>query len=538
MRPARHWTLRSRLLTAFLLFTLLPGLGLTLVITRSLPWALDRWASPNVKHTFENALLVARDTLSRIENDLRQRWALALSVPEIARWRLAVERGPEFPVPREPAYEELGMLIGSRFNLDFVQVFPPEPDSLWTPLGTVTRDPLVEPPVGLEPWGEGDLDAGLYLRGDRGELAFAQRVPRPGQEEPGPVLLVGIYLDPGFFDKLADLGTAIDRQEKVRAYADFSKVVVYLGSGLFVIFLAVAGALVAGRLSRSLSRPVEVLAAGMDRVSRGNLDTVLEPQGSEEMNSLITSFNRMTEELVDSKASLARAERVAAWQDAARRIAHEIRNPLQPITLALHRIEKTVGDDPVRRDIVRPAIASILEEVEALKKLASGFSEFARMPDPEPEITDLGEFIERSLVMFQYPSTQVVYHPPGKPVLAPIDRGQLRQALINLVKNAAEAMPEGGAVNLRVGECRLDGNSEAWIEVEDEGPGIPPEMRAHIFQPYYTTKEEGSGLGLAIVERIVAAHGGSLDVGARLAGGALFRITLPQNGTLHGAKLT
>src|SRR5512140_2687299 len=180
MRSTRPWTLRSRLLAAFLLLTLLPALGLTFVITRSLPWAFDKWASPGVRMTFENALVVARDTLSRIENDLRQRWALAMSVPEISRWRLSVENGPGLQLPRQPSIPELGTLIGSRFNLDFIQIYPAQPDSAWTPLATLTRDPLVDAPAGLRPWGPGDLGSGLFLRGNRGELAFAQRVPRPG----------------------------------------------------------------------------------------------------------------------------------------------------------------------------------------------------------------------------------------------------------------------------------------------------------------------------------------------------------------------
>lgn len=548
MQPARRWTLRSRLLTAFLLLTLLPGLGLTFVITRTLPWALDRWATPGVRRTYENALGVARETMDRIQNDLRQRWALAQDVPELTEWRVASVRRPGSPAgkaspgpaaprpePPPPTPPTLQTLIGGRFNIDFVEVFAGTPDSVWQPLATLTRDPLIDAPTGLSPWGGGNLESGLFLRGPRGELAFARRVPRP-TGDPGEALAVGIYLDPAFWEKLADLNTAVDRHEQLRAYADLNKAAVYLGSGLFVILLALAGALVAGRLSRSLSRPVELLAAGMDRVAGGNLDAVVEPQGSEEMKSLITSFNRMTRDLAESKASLARAERAAAWQDAARRIAHEIRNPLQPITLALHRIERSVADDPGRRKAVHEATASILEEVEALKKLASGFSEYARLPDPEPEPTELGEFASRCLILFEYPGIEVRLEKPDAPAVARIDRQQIRQVLTNLVKNAAEAMPGGGPVILRVRKRRGAAGEEILLEVEDRGPGLSPEAGSRILQPYYTTKAEGSGLGLAIVDRIVTAHGGRLEIESPAAGGALFRVVLPANEGEQGGK--
>lgn len=523
----RRWSLRTRLLVAFLLLSLLPGVGLTLVLTRTLPWSFDRWASPGERLTFENAVAVARNTLSRIENDLRQRWALSQQVPELNGWREAVQRtmsAPGLP-PLANRFSHLGPLVGAQFNLDFMQVFPDPPDSSWTPRATLTRDPLVAPPGRLRRWSGEDLDDGVYLKGDAGELAYVRRSRFPSGES--QIVAVGIYLEPEFYTRLADLGTAVGRHEELRALARLNTTTVYVGAAGFTLLLALVSIVVADRLSRSLSRPVESLAAGLDRVAAGDLSVQVTPAGSPELRALIGSFNRMTADLAESKAELARAARVAAWQDAARRIAHEIRNPLQPITLALHRIEKTVADDPARRDRVRDSVGAILAEVDALKRLSAAFTEFARMPDPSLEPADLKELVRGALELVQYPSVRVSLEVTPDAVPVRVDRGQIRQVLTNLVKNAAEAMPQGGSVVLRVGLRPAATPPVALLDVEDDGPGIPPGERERLFQPYFTTKSEGTGLGLPIVQGIVTAHGGRVEVESSESGGARFRVLLP-----------
>jgi len=241
----------------------------------------------------------------------------------------------------------------------------------------------------------------------------------------------------------------------------------------------------------------------------------------------VSAFNQMTSELGDTRDRLARAERAHAWRDAARRVAHEIRNPLQPITLALHRIERLTGNDPTRRTEVQPAIRAILDEVEALKRLAANFAELARMPEPDPEMTDLAAFVQASAPLLEFPGVSLEIEPTAVSPLARVDRGLLREVLTNLVKNAAEAMPGGGRVILRVKGLHLGAHEWALIDVEDGGPGIPAADRERIFEPHVTSKEDGSGLGLAIVDRIVGAHRGRMEVLDGAAGGALFRIWIP-----------
>ncbi len=511
MAGNRRHTLRFRLQLAFLLLSLLPAIGLTLILLQSLPWALDRWASPGVRQTFENALLVTGDTLARVKNDLRQRWSLSIEMAKPALWGEVDRYAPQ---------------IGEQLNLDFMALFPPAPDSLWTPIRILTRDALVEPPMGLLPWGSGNLETGLFLRGSRGELAFARRMPRT-EGPPGPVLAVGIYLDPTLYERLADLDTALGRHQELRDDADKNKAAVQIGAMLLLLVLGVTSFIVAGLLSKSLSSPVEELSQAMDRVAQGHLETRVTPRGTREIRSLVSAFNQMSSELSETRDRLGRAERAQAWRDAAQRVAHEIRNPLQPITLALHRIEKSLSRDPTQRAEVQPAIRSILEEVEALKRLASNFSELARMPEPDPEITDLAQFVAASTPLLQFPGVLLNIEMISPPPVARIDRGLMKEVLTNLVKNAAEAMPGGGRVVLRVANARIGEHEWALIEVEDTGPGITKEERLRIFEPHITSKPEGSGLGLAIVERIIGAHRGRIEVDAGASGGALLRVWLP-----------
>ncbi|MDZ4805333.1 MAG: ATP-binding protein [Candidatus Eisenbacteria bacterium] len=511
MAGERRGTLRFQLQVAFLLLSLLPAVILTLILLQSLPWALDRWASPAVRQTFENALSITNDTLTRIQNDLRQRWSLSIEVAKPALWGELKQHAPE---------------IGERLNVDFMVLYPASPDSLWTPVRILTRDPLVEAPVGLVQWGKGNLESGLFLRGSRGELAFAQRMPRP-KGPPGPVLAVGIYLDPALYERLADLNSAVSRHEQLRADANLNKAAVQIGAMLLLLVLGVTSVWVAGRLSENLSSPVEELALAMDRVAQGDLETRVTPSGTREIRSLVSAFNQMTAELTETRDRLARAERAQAWRDAALRVAHEIRNPLQPITLALHRIDRLLAHDPALRAEVQPAVRSILDEVEALKRLAANFAELARMPEPDPEITNLATFVAGSAPLLEFPGVVLAIEVAVPSPAALVDRGLLREVLTNLVKNAAEAMPEGGRVILRVAANRAGGHDWATIEIEDTGPGVPPAERVRIFEPHVTSKAEGSGLGLAIVERIVGAHHGRVEVVDGASGGALFRVWLP-----------
>jgi two-component system nitrogen regulation sensor histidine kinase NtrY len=232
--------------------------------------------------------------------------------------------------------------------------------------------------------------------------------------------------------------------------------------------------------------------------------------------------------VLDDVTPLIRAQKVAAWREVARRLAHEIKNPLTPIQLSAERMRRHFGGgSPQAKTLIDECTDTIIGEVESLKGLVDEFSQFARMPSPRTVPSDLAQLITDTVALYNGLFTDVCIEQrfaPGVPLVR-LDPEQIRRVIINLVDNAIEAMERSGRI---VVETQLDAaNSLVRVVVADDGPGIPPAERDKLFLPYYSTKGRGSGLGLAIVRRIIAEHGGSIDVGDNIPRGTRFTIELP-----------
>jgi two-component system, NtrC family, nitrogen regulation sensor histidine kinase NtrY len=230
----------------------------------------------------------------------------------------------------------------------------------------------------------------------------------------------------------------------------------------------------------------------------------------------------------DDVSPLIRAQKVAAWREVARRLAHEIKNPLTPIQLSAERLRRHFAGAPqATRALVDECTETIVGEVESLKDLVDEFSQFARMPSPRSVPTDLARLVTDTVGLYNGIFSEVridVRFAPDLPLVR-LDPEQIRRVLINLVDNAVEAMDRRGQILL---ETQLDAaNAVVRVIVADDGPGIPAGEREKLFLPYYSTKGRGSGLGLAIVRRIIAEHGGDIDVGDNTPRGTRFTIELP-----------
>jgi nitrogen fixation/metabolism regulation signal transduction histidine kinase len=240
------------------------------------------------------------------------------------------------------------------------------------------------------------------------------------------------------------------------------------------------------------------------------------------MRSLAESFNRMTAGLAEARSSLMRAEREAVWREVARHLAHEIRNPLTPMRLSLHRLEKRLDSMPEsERPAVRASLAALVQEIDHLANLAEQFAHYARLPEPRMEATDLAA-VARSAVALHEPGRVTLAAP--SPVAVTGDALLLSRAVHNLVLNALEAGSPDSTVEVAV---RAEGD-RAVLEVLDRGPGLAPEVRGKLFEPYVSTKRRGSGLGLSLVRDIAGRHGGEVTLEDREGGGARARLTLPR----------
>ena len=232
--------------------------------------------------------------------------------------------------------------------------------------------------------------------------------------------------------------------------------------------------------------------------------------------------------VLDDVTPLIRAQKVAAWREVARRLAHEIKNPLTPIQLSAERLRRHfTGAPPHAKALVAECTQTIVGEVESLKGLVDEFSQFARMPSPRTVPTDLAQLVTDTIALYNgiFADIRIDMRFAADVPLVRLDPEQIRRVVINLVDNAIEAMERRGDI---VVETQRDpANSVVRVIVADNGPGIPPAEREKLFLPYYSTKGRGSGLGLAIVRRIIAEHGGSIEAGDNTPRGTRFTIELP-----------
>lgn len=290
-----------------------------------------------------------------------------------------------------------------------------------------------------------------------------------------------------------------------------------------------AGVLLGGLLSlwasERVTRPIERLAASVRLVAAGEWNARAEVRSHDEVGQLAADFNAMTEQLVDQKNRMLQAERVAAWREIARRLAHELKNPLFPLQITIENLRRVRETKPAEfEEVFEESTRALLAELGQLKTIVNQFSDFARMPAPRFESTDLNEVASQSVRLFEAHTVRIELSldPRIPRVLA--DPEQIGRALRNLILNAMDAMQGGGTVTVRTSPAA--GGQRAAIEVIDTGTGLTQEEIERLFTPYYTTKHHGTGLGLAIVQSVVADHKGTVNVTSAPGKGATFRLEL------------
>ena len=305
---------------------------------------------------------------------------------------------------------------------------------------------------------------------------------------------------------------------------------------LVALLVGGAGILLAGLLSGwtagRVTRPVEQLAQAARQVANGNWNTRVDLRSKDELGELAESFNQMTRELLEQRERLIQSERVAAWRELARRLAHELKNPLFPLQLTVENLLRARQQSPeVFEEMFQESTATLLAEIANLKSIIGRFSEFSRMPQPQLQQANANEIMQGVARLFE---AQLRSQRAGitctldlddrMPMIA-ADPDLLHRAISNLVLNAMDAMPEGGTLTLRTGH---DGE-RVRLEICDTGTGLAPEECERLFTPYYTSKQHGTGLGLAIVQSVVSDHGGKISLESAPGRGSTFRIELPLN---------
>jgi two-component system, NtrC family, nitrogen regulation sensor histidine kinase NtrY len=324
---------------------------------------------------------------------------------------------------------------------------------------------------------------------------------------------------------LAVLVVALARAGMVEAQQHIRAIAYGVAAG--GILLAIAFSL---WIAARFSRPIEQLARAAEEVAGGNWDARVPERGRDEVSVLARSFNHMTAQLASQRERLIQSERVAAWRELARRLAHELKNPLFPLQLTVENLVRARALPESEFDeIFKESTATLSAEIANLKKIIGRFSDFSKMPKPELERLDAREVVARAYALYANATGAAatidfkldVADAP-MPLLA--DPELLHRALSNLVLNAIDAMPKGGTLTLSARPMA----DKVELRISDTGEGLTPEECGRLFTPYYTTKQHGTGLGLAIVQSVVADHAGTISVESRVGGGAAFIIMLPK----------
>ena len=518
-------TTERRLAMVILISTMVPLVVALYLATSMFRQASAIWFNPEIGEQLDRGVDVYKDYVKAIKDDLKHQ-TVAIAAD---------------PVLREAARKKNIETLESEIDA----LFPHFPE-------------LVA--LAVE-----DSGGQILSRRDRGRpvdtaTERSLEVRRALTDDPdAPMLVATFAVSRKRLDELETAGVVVSRYHQLEA----SRVDLYQGYlRVFALLLGITALMtivVGAALARGLTKRINRLGAAINVVAQGDLSVRVPVTGTDELTDLARTFNRMIADMAQSRARIEFLQRVGAWQDMAQRLAHEIKNPLTPIQLAVQECHKKYsGDDPRYRQLLDTTLEIVEEEVGTLRRLVGNFSEFARLPHAELVEANLSDFLrdcEIQLGHLEDPSVgegspdheplgqnvEIRWEVPEEGVKVAVDRQMLRRVLVNLVRNGVQAIrdarmrksspggivPEDGVIGHVVVSAQREGDG-ARIVVEDDGPGIADSVRGRIFDPYFTTKADGTGLGLAIVKKVVVEHGGEIEATAsRRLGGARFVLRLP-----------
>jgi signal transduction histidine kinase len=295
-----------------------------------------------------------------------------------------------------------------------------------------------------------------------------------------------------------------------------------------VVFFALA-ALLAQSMARRISGPLRDLTRATQRVAEGDLEARVAATSRDELQALVEAFNRMAGDLDRQRRALERSNRLAAWAEMARQVAHEVKNPLTPIQLSAEHLRRVFRDPGVDfAATLETCTQTILKQVRTLRGIVTEFSAFARPPAPVLERQDLKALVGEALRPYEPglpPGVELTVEASDGVPAVMADRRLLERAVVNLLENALQAVGEDGAIRVRLRSA--DAGRRAEIEIEDSGAGIDAAVRERLFEPFFSTKTSGSGLGLALVKRIAEDHGGGVSLEAAPGRGTRAILWLP-----------
>lgn len=533
-RPGSRF--RARLLLFFLVLVLLASVPQGVLSVTFIRSAIQTWFSEETGVAIRGGQEITLSFFNRLEQDL----ATFATSPFTADLLDGVESRPA---------DVWELLRGVNPSLDAIQVFGPGFAEVYAAGSADLRlQPLQAAAAREGQVARESVGGASYLRVRVNYQPGAPGVPRA---QTAYTVILSSRLPDGFDSAAGRLTEALEFFVQLdRFQGEFVTAI-----GLFYVFFALPlvllALLVSFLLSDEILRPIVALEDATRRVAEGDFSTRILARRGDELSMLVNSFNRMVGELARARTKIIQTEKIAAWQDIAQRLAHEVKNPLTPIRLAAERtLRKHDQGSPDFDDVLRTSVHSIINEVDNLTALLSEFREFSRLPAPRMEPVEVSTVIGEVAATYGHRPGIAIDRsgvPDGLTINA--DPGQLRQLVSNLLNNALDAAaapgrfspasagrPAAGLVSIRADQVIRSEGRYCRIQVEDNGCGITPEIQEKIFDPYMTSKKHGTGLGLAIVQRIVFDHGGQIWFETQPDVGTTFYVDLPAAAPVSGGS--
>lgn len=486
--------LRTKLILLFSLAALLPALPLALLVQDLMRKSLNVGVNPQVSSALQGAFELYKNSYAQIRKELST---------TATAWR------PESDPER----------FLNDHNLDLMEMFAKNGDTLLR----LSRSDTITLST--------DISVIENFRGTNADLIemewFDGRLMQSGkiyEKTPGDTNYVIVSrLVPDEFAKNAnnvrDVLQIYRTLDIVRSDLQRAFVVSFFIVYIPFLLIAVGSALY---FSRKITRPIEELAAVTEKVREGDWNQRVTTKSKDELGKLVMSFNHMVANLKSNQKKLISLEKMAAWREIARVLAHEIKNPLTPIQLTAQQLrDKYGGSDPAYRKVLQECTEIIDDEVENLRTLVREFSDFARMPELKKEPSDINALLIDMEKLYQSQNIVLDLSKDVEPFL--FDPEKMRRVFINLIDNAIAAGSSGADIKIRTS---VHGN-DITVAVSDQGSGIPPENVEIIFEPYFSTKHRGMGLGLAVVKKVIEEHGGSVRAQNRPGGGTSIIMEIP-----------
>ncbi len=521
-------TFQRKLMLLFVGMALLPTVVLVLVSYRLIGRSVERWANHQIALTLANSAAIIGDaselahTLERYENLPLTDAAELLAVDEDLVAVLDNFDPAAVKIRATELADTYGGYLIAVYDWDGHLVFSTDPNHPPEMLTTfLTRlDELPDgPTISHELADQGFLICGVPIFSEDGRKRLGAIVVGKSMALTPAQMRAQMS---AIQNKLSHLEADIDAEGTAyRRTERRATVIALLITGALIVVLAF---FVSRILAKGINTPIRSLVTGTEQISDGNLDYQMAVQTDDEFALLADAFNRMVSDLKARTEELRRAEKIAAWQDIAQKLAHEIKNPLTPIQLSAQRLQRRYRNNPDDfSDLLERCTQTIITEVEGLRRLLDEFSVLAQMPAPQLSSVNLRETLDATLGLFdEFPDhidCEIDFPADLRPVSA--DADHLKRAFLNLINNALEAMSEeSDPPPLAEGEAekgcltiRAFGSadrSKVFVQFTDTGPGIPPEVRPKLFAPHVSTKRDGMGLGLAIVKKVMTDLGGDI----------------------------